>query len=320
MAEGLKTRAWHAFKTSSLVLILLPNFSSGIAYNLSMNTSKQSDLLLAIGAFVIAFALWQFNPFSPVVYPLRLFVTFIHELGHGLAAEATGGDFLQFRVESSGAGLAYTRGGYRPAIIAAGYTGTALFGAVLLYAANRGANPRWLAFGLGLGFSLLTLSFLGNAWFLLAGFIAGGVVAGLVNRSGRYDFLWYGGGAGFILSLSLVILFAHRENALSMLVGLLSGAALMALAWLNRREVTLFALNLLACVVGLNAITDAWVLFNIVATSERVPSNDASSMAREVGLSSSFWAISWIAWAVFLFGLALWATFFRRAAASDDSN
>lgn len=89
----------------------------------------QRDMLLAFGAFLVAFVLWQYDPFSPIVYPLRLFVTFIHELGDGSAALLTGGKFQDLQVMPSGAGLAYTSGGFRPAVIAAGYVGTAIFGA-----------------------------------------------------------------------------------------------------------------------------------------------------------------------------------------------
>ncbi|NJL94766.1 MAG: hypothetical protein HC915_14135 [Anaerolineae bacterium] len=54
-------------------------------------TRKRQDLLLALGAFLVALVLWQFSPTSLVVYPLRLFVTFVHELGHGVATIFTGG-------------------------------------------------------------------------------------------------------------------------------------------------------------------------------------------------------------------------------------
>lgn len=114
-------------------------------------------------ALVIAYLLWV-NPMnwgivSAVMYPLRLFVTFIHEVGHSVAALISGGEVIGFQVSPDGSGLAITRGGNRALIISAGYLGAALFGSVLFYLVNR--FPRYvnmLALLLGvfmIGFSVL---------------------------------------------------------------------------------------------------------------------------------------------------------------------
>ena len=81
--------------------------------------NRRRDLALAMIGFVIALALLQMQGLSFLTYPFRLFVTMIHELGHGLAAVLTGGDFVRFEVTKYGAGLAYTTGGSRFAIIQA---------------------------------------------------------------------------------------------------------------------------------------------------------------------------------------------------------
>ena len=70
--------------------------------------NSQRDLGLALAAFLIAFVLWQVQGLGVLLYPFRLFVTMIHELGHGTAAILTGGSFLRFEVSEQGAGLAYT--------------------------------------------------------------------------------------------------------------------------------------------------------------------------------------------------------------------
>lgn len=72
-----------------------------------------------------------------VAYPFRLLTTLVHELGHGLAAIVTGGDFLRFVVFPDGSGLAYTAGGWRLIVIPAGYLGAAAFGALLIVAGRR---------------------------------------------------------------------------------------------------------------------------------------------------------------------------------------
>ncbi|MCD4686712.1 MAG: M50 family metallopeptidase, partial [Anaerolineae bacterium] len=94
--------------------------------------NPRRDLALAAVAFMIALVLWQVQGLFFLTYPLRLFVTMIHELGHGMSAVLTGGEFLRFEVMERGAGLAYTSGGSRFIVIQAGYLGTAIFGATLL--------------------------------------------------------------------------------------------------------------------------------------------------------------------------------------------
>jgi len=86
-------------------------------------------------ATLLTVALW-FVPYSNyLLYPLRLFITFIHESGHALASVLVGGQVESLQVFSSGEGLTYSR---VPVIWSwlvdcAGYLGTALFGAATLH-------------------------------------------------------------------------------------------------------------------------------------------------------------------------------------------
>src|SRR5262245_17830149 len=58
---------------------------------------------------VITLALW-FVPYSNyLLYPLRLFVTFIHESGHALAALITGGQVASITIQPNGNGVTWTR-------------------------------------------------------------------------------------------------------------------------------------------------------------------------------------------------------------------
>lgn len=111
---------------------------------------------------LLLIALWQVPVLGFVVYPFRLFGTFIHELSHGLAAIVTGGEFLRFRVETDLSGVAQSAGGWRFVIASAGYVGSAVFGGVLIALHARGMTARWLLIGLGFVFALLCLMFLRN--------------------------------------------------------------------------------------------------------------------------------------------------------------
>ncbi len=280
-------------------------------------TRKRNDLILALGAFVLAFVLWQFNPV--VVYPLRLFVTFIHELGHGVATLITGGEFLRFEVHENGAGLAYSRGGMRPIIISAGYIGTAIFGAVLLWLTYRAPRPQYVALGLGAAFALLTMFYAGfglsNVNLLEAGLtlsLFALAIWGMAQAHTLRGRVLVGGGLA-LGGLSLVY-FAAGDNLLTVIVGVVSGLLLMLMGYRASLAVNVFVLNFLAFAVGFNAISDAWALLHIVSSPGLVPNNDATSMAAVTPLPAPFWALAWMGLAILLMGAVIWRLFFRQTA------
>lgn len=102
---------------------------------------SQAIIILFFGG-VIAYFLWNTPALAFLTYPVRLFVTYIHEAGHSIAAILTGGQVLQFSVSPDGAGLATTIGGSRFIILPAGYLGAALFGSGLFYLLYRHPHPR----------------------------------------------------------------------------------------------------------------------------------------------------------------------------------
>lgn len=88
---------------------------------------------LELGVIALALiVLWQVPWLGSLAYPFRLFGTFVHELSHGLAAIATGGEFQRFSVSPDLSGLAWSAGGIRVVVSSAGYIGSAIFGGVLV--------------------------------------------------------------------------------------------------------------------------------------------------------------------------------------------
>ena len=134
---------------------------------------RRQTLLIAILALGFAFVLWNAGEIdrataelgigipaleTTLVYPLRLFVTFIHEASHALAALITGGQVQGFTVSSNGAGYAVTAGGNLALILPAGYLGAALFGSLLFYLSNQAPRRvRGLSIFIGLALILLTV-------------------------------------------------------------------------------------------------------------------------------------------------------------------
>ena len=84
---------------------------------------------------------------SAVLYPLRLFVTFIHEGSHALAALLTGGQVASIAVQPDASGVTYTLGGWPVIVVMAGYIGAATYGAAMLALARRPGSARFI-FGL----------------------------------------------------------------------------------------------------------------------------------------------------------------------------
>lgn len=121
--------------------------------NLTDRSIRRQTIFVTLLALVTVFILWNIRELEALVYPLRLFVTYVHEASHALAALITGGVVEGFTISPNGSGLAVTAGGSRAFILPAGYLGAALFGSMLFFLSNR--IPRWVR-----GLSLLIGGFM----------------------------------------------------------------------------------------------------------------------------------------------------------------
>ena len=102
-------------------------------FRVSADARPQVRTLLAVT--LLSVALW-FIPFAEyLTYPFRLFVTFIHEGGHALAALLTGNSVVSLSVSPDTSGLTVsTQGGFFSQMLtsSAGYVGATAYGALLL--------------------------------------------------------------------------------------------------------------------------------------------------------------------------------------------
>lgn len=137
---------------------------------------------------VITLALW-FVPYANVLlYPLRLFVTFIHESGHALAALITGGQVASVTIHPDGSGVTWTSNSplWGWLVLSGGYLGTALFGAILLVIGrmqgwrNGGRVTLYTIAG-----ALLTITVLWG-WHSPFTLVTGLVLAALLGALARY--------------------------------------------------------------------------------------------------------------------------------------
>lgn len=156
------------------LFFLWRNRSAGAAAADPEKVIRRQGLLVSLLALLFALFLWniggpgQAGPgpnanfvtaaLAPLLWPVNLFVTFVHEAGHSLAALITGGQVNAFTVSPNGSGLASTSGGYPALILPAGYLGAALFGSALFFLTSR--YPKWtrgLSVFLGLSIIVLTV-------------------------------------------------------------------------------------------------------------------------------------------------------------------
>jgi hypothetical protein len=136
-----------------------------------MATRQQIDVravLILAALFIAVWIGWD----TPLVYPIKIFVVFLHELGHALAALLTGGQVVSIQIFPDEGGLTATRGGWPLVILSAGYVGSLLLGGVLLYLSSRRIRTRWLLVALGALLALSTVLFLRNVFAILYGLLA----------------------------------------------------------------------------------------------------------------------------------------------------
>src|SRR5262249_29067457 len=117
-------------------------------YQLSNDARPQAMTLLL--AATISIVLW-FVPFAEILsFPFRIFVTFIHEGGHAIAALLTGNSVQSLSVAMNGSGETYTtQGGWLSQMLvsSAGYIGAMTYGSLLLILIRRAVAARIVLLG-----------------------------------------------------------------------------------------------------------------------------------------------------------------------------
>lgn len=256
-------------------------------YKLAEDAKPQVTLLLLATAITIG--LW-FIPYAAyLVYPIRLFVTFIHESSHAIVAVLTGGAVQSLTIAADGSGLTYTAGnGLLGALLtsSAGYLGTTFFGILLLYLMRRNVSSHKVLFCLGGFVGLVTLIF--------------GVICPALN----------------LFSLNV----GFSSLAFTIAVGTLLAVGLCALALYGSTRVANWTVAFLAIQCLLNAISDLkTVLFINSPLAGSDIQNDAGNMAAATGIPGFLWVFVWIAIAVFMIVVGLRFYAIRKASPATDT-
>ena len=129
---------------------------------------RDKPLLISIGVMTV---LMNLHNLSYVLYPFKIFSTWIHEMSHGVAAILVGGGVRKLLIYPDTSGLAYTyipdsnfNGGF---VASGGYTGTAVFGMVLLLFRRTHRGPTIGTIGLGVMILLSCALYVRNTFALI---------------------------------------------------------------------------------------------------------------------------------------------------------
>ncbi len=128
--------------------------------------------------FVVVLLLWN----TPLIYPVKIFTVFLHELSHGLAAVLSGGRIVSIEITADQGGLATTSGGWPLLIASAGYLGSMLLGGLILLAAARTRADRMISLFIALTVAAVTVLYVRN----LFGFFFSLAFAAAMAALGRW--------------------------------------------------------------------------------------------------------------------------------------
>ncbi len=256
-------------------------------YKLAADAKPQLKVLLI--ATLLTIALW-FIPYAGIlVYPIRLFVTFVHEGGHAIVGLLTGGSVQSLTVAPDGSGLTYiVPSGWFASLLfsSAGYLGTTFFGVLMLTLIRFNVSAKKVLLGCGVLIGVLTLGF--------------GLISPVFN----------------LLSLRV----GAGSVAFTLITGSLLTVALIALSRLLSIRAANFAVAFLAIQCLLNALSDLKTLFFINAPfSGSDIMNDAGNMATATSLPAFLWVMIWIGISLAMISLGLRLYAVGKSAKSGDS-
>jgi len=237
-------------------------------YGISRDARPQATLLLT--AALISIVLW-FIPFAEIVtYPFRIFVTFIHEGGHALAALLTGNSVESLSVATNASGETYTsQGGVFSQMLVAssGYLGSMAFGAALLVMIRKAIAARVVLIGSAVLVFALTVIY---------GLIKP-AMSGVVTASLPFTIL-----AGTLLTVGLV-----------------------AVARFAKPRIATFFVSFLAVQCILNALLDLKTVFFLSSPFAPTVPTDAVNMASATGVPALVWSILWITSAIAILAVTM---------------
>jgi len=237
---------------------------------LRLSNDARPQAMTLLMAATISVVLW-FIPYAEILtYPFRIFVTFIHEGGHALAALLTGNSVASLSVATNASGETYTtQGGLfsQVFISSAGYLGSMAFGALLLILIRKAIAARIVLLGCAIFVFALTM------------------IYGLIK-----PIFWMTAWSGIPFTL---------------LAGMIISVGLILIARFASAKVATFFVSFLAVQSVLNALYDLKTVFFLSSPFAPTVPTDAVNMYQATGIPAIFWTVVWIALALGILWFAM---------------
>jgi hypothetical protein len=126
-----------------------------------------TELVILLILLIISFFLWD----TYFIYPIKLFVVLLHELGHSIAALLIGGKIITMNIGFDLSGRCETEGGNTIFIASAGYLGSLLWGILFFISPNNKKSGFWIIIVISIMIVLTTIGVATGATFILLALI-----------------------------------------------------------------------------------------------------------------------------------------------------
>jgi len=159
-----QTYAYTALAARAIVQHLNePPSKSIIKRALTVNQTQKTTLGVIVGYTVAIALLWNLPYIRWSLWPFKMLVIAFHEFGHAIAAVLTGGRVKSISLDPREGGVTHMKGGIQAFTLPAGYLGSSLIGALLIFCGFNIVASKVASIVLGVCF-LLTLWWSRRDW------------------------------------------------------------------------------------------------------------------------------------------------------------
>ncbi|CAG8432894.1 4723_t:CDS:2 [Diversispora eburnea] len=126
-------------------------------------TKDEKITLIIIGVYIfVILILWRMPFLKHILYPFKLLTVSFHELSHAAAGKCTGAKIEGIEVDPDEGGVTRMRGGIQCCTLPAGYLGSSMIGALLIFCGFQVNASKYASIVLGL--MLLALLYWAKNW------------------------------------------------------------------------------------------------------------------------------------------------------------
>ncbi len=101
--------------------------------SLSVDSTQKATLAIILAYVLIIAVLWNIPYLHWILYPFKMLVIAFHEFSHAITSVLTGGKVESISLDPREGGVTHMRGGVSAITLPAGYLGSSLIGALLIF-------------------------------------------------------------------------------------------------------------------------------------------------------------------------------------------